>query len=216
VQRGLSRSVRYHAIPLRPSNAQPTVDARPPAERSHSDPPSLVAAGGQNNQVPAPNPPTRKPPPPPMQLVPRPTQLAPNMVPLKGDSATPTKRNLLRNSQMSFQSVAYSLYDLDGLEGDLASPLPGQGIENDLALKGRYTQIKASALESDMDQRTRKISERSTGSGSTIGAANVKTPEEFVAAGIEARGKGDLAKSAWYFMRATELGSLTGKMYYGK
>jgi len=138
------------------------------------------------------------------------------MVPLKGDSATPTKRNLLRNSQMSFQSVAYSLYDLDGLEGDLASPLPGQGIENDLALQGRYTNIKASALESDMDKRTRKISERSTGSGSTIGANNVKTPEEFVAAGIEARGKGDLAKSAWYFMRATELGSLTGKMYYGK
>jgi hypothetical protein len=82
--------------------------------------------------------------------------------------------------------------------------------------KGRYTKVKASALELDVDQRTRKISERSTGSGSTIGAGTIKTPEEFVAAGIEARGKGDLAKSAWYFMRATEGGSLTGKMYYGQ
>jgi hypothetical protein len=114
---------------------------------------------------------------------------------------------------MSFQSVAYSLYDLDG---DPNSPLPSPG-QGDVAFpKGRYTRVKASALELNTGERTRKISERSTGSGSTIGAGTVKTPEEFVAAGIEARGKGDLAKSAWYFMRATEGGSLTGKMYYGK
>jgi hypothetical protein len=76
--------------------------------------------------------------------------------------------------------------------------------------------VKASALELDTNPRTRKISEKSTGSGSTVGAGSLKSPEEFVAAGIEARGKGDLAKSAWYFMRATEGGSLTGKMYYGR
>jgi len=75
--------------------------------------------------------------------------------------------------------------------------------------------VKASALELETDPRTRKISEKSTGSGSTIEAGTFKSPEEFVAAGIEARGKSDLAKSAWYFMRATEGGSLTGKMYYG-
>jgi hypothetical protein len=145
-------------------------------------------------------------------------QLAPSMVPLKGDKTSPVKRNQSRNSQMSLQSVAYSLYDLDGLDGD-ALPLPvrGQSQGEGLAFpKGRYTKVKASALELDVDQRTRKISERSTGSGSTIGAGTIKTPEEFVAAGIEARGKGDLPKSAWYFMRATEGGSLTGKMYYGQ
>ena len=206
VQRGLSRSTRYHAIPLRPSNAQPTVDGmdpRPQTERSHSDPASFVTETPSARSLPPP----RKAPPPPMQL-------AHTLVPLKGDKTSPMVRNQTRNSQMSFQSVAYSLYDLDG-DPNSNSPLPSPGHE--LAFpKGRYTKVKASALELQTDPRSRKISEKSTGSGSTIGAGVVKSPEEFVAAGIEARGKGDLAKSAWYFMRATEGGSLTGKMYYGK
>lgn len=77
--------------------------------------------------------------------------------------------------------------------------------------------MKASALDIDSDRRTRKGSDRSLGSGHTIGRNDVyRTPDEFVSAGIEARGRGDFAKSAWYFMKATEGGSLTGKMYYGQ
>jgi len=200
LQRGLSRSTRYHAIPLRPSNAQPTVDTqgKPYTERSPSGP--------VNEPTTARSMPTaRKAPPPPMQL-------APTVMPLKGDKTSPVKRGQ-RASQMSFQSVAYSLYDLDG---DSNTPTLSPGGTELAFPKGRYTKVKASALELDTDPRTRKISEKSTGSGSTVGAGSLKTPEEFVAAGIEARGKGDLAKSAWYFMRATEGGSLTGKMYYGK
>jgi hypothetical protein len=214
VQRGLSRSTRYHVIPLRPSNAQPTADGmgpRPATERTQSDPSSFVTEPSSAHSLPPP----RKAPPPPMQL-------AHTLVPLKGDKTGPVARNQSRNSQMSFQSVAYSLYDLDG-DPNSNSPLPspgqgqGQGQGHELVFpKGRYTKIKASALELETDPRTRKMSEKSTGSGSTVGAGTVKSPEGFVAAGIEARGKGDLAKSAWYFMRATEGGSLTGKMYYGK
>jgi hypothetical protein len=203
VQRGLSRSARFHAIPLRPSNAQPTVDmphGRPMTERSNSEPVNEPSTARSL-------PPPRKAPPPPMQL-------AHTLVPLKGDKTSPIKRGQ-RTSQMSFQSVAYSLYDLDG---DSNTPIQSPGGTELAFPKGKYTKVKASALEMDTKSRTRKISEKSTGSGSTIGAGSgsLKSPEEFVAAGIEARGKGDLAKSAWYFMRATEGGSLTGKMYYGK
>ena len=35
-------------------------------------------------------------------------------------------------------------------------------------------------------------------------------PDYFVAKGIEFRGKGDLPKSAWYFMKAAEAGSSNG------
>jgi len=200
LQRGLSRSARYHAIPLRPSNAQPTADTqgRPPTERSLSDPINEATTARSMPQ-------TRKAPPPPMQL-------APTMMPLKGDKTSPTIRGQ-RTSQMSFQSVAYSLYDLDG---DSNTPTLSPGGTELAFPKGRYTKVKASALELDINPRTRKISEKSNGSGSTVGAGSLKSPEDFVAAGIEARGKGDLAKSAWYFMRATEGGSLSGKMYYGK
>lgn len=203
LQRGLSRSKRFHGNPLQPTTSQPTAERRPMAEGAQSSP-ATAPADSLHHPVPV-----RKPPP-------LPVTAAPTLVPLKDESASaPMPKNQSRNSQMSFQSVAYSLYDLDG---DSTSPVPSPGPGSDLVFpKGRYTRVKASALDIDGDRRTRKGSERSLGSGHTIGKNDTyRTPEEFVSAGIESRGRGDLAKSAWYFMKATEGGSLTGKMYYGK
>lgn len=202
LQRGLSRSKRFHGNPLQPTTSQPTAERRPMAERTQSSP---VTAPADSLHHPVP---LHKNPPPPITA-------APTLVPLKDDRvAALMPKNQSRNSQMSFQSVAYSLYDLDG---DSTSPLPSPGPGSELVFpKGRYTRVKASAIDIDGDKRTRKGSDRSLGSGHTIGKSDIqRTPEEFVSAGIESRGRGDLAKSAWYFMKATEGGSLTGKMYYG-
>ena len=204
LQRGLSRSKRFHGIPLQPTTSQPTADRRPATERSQSSP-ATAPPNTLHHPVPL-----RKP-----QA--NPHQMAP--VPLKDDRVSApmtTTNNQSRNSQMSFQSVAYSLYDLDG---DSTSPAPSPAPGVDLVFpKGRYTRVKASMLDVENDRRQRKGSERSMGSGQTIGRNDTtyKSPEEYISAGIEARGRGDLAKSAWYFMQATEGGSLTGKMYYGK
>lgn len=206
LQRGLSRSKRFHGIPLQPSTSQPTASGRPTTEQTQSTP-STAPADHSRQPVPL-----RKPQANPHQMA------AATLVPLKDDRVSApmtTTNNQSRNSQMSFQSVAYSLYDLDG---DSTSPLPSPAPGADLVFpKGRYTRVKASMLDAEGDKRLRKGSERSMGSGQTIGRNDTyKTPDEYVSAGIEARGRGDLAKSAWYFMQATEGGSLTGKMYYGK
>lgn len=203
LQRGLSRSKRFHGIPLQPTTSQPTAERRPFTERSQSTP-ATAPADTLHHPVP-----TRKP-----QATPQ--QAAPTLVPLKDDRVSaPMAKNQSRNSQMSFQSMAYSIYDLDGdSTSPASSPAPGVDL---VFAKGRYTKVKASMLDADGVRRTRKDSERSIGSGQTIGRSDVyKTPDEYVSAGIEARGRGDLAKSAWYFMQATEGGSLTGKMYYGE
>ncbi|WWC66692.1 uncharacterized protein I206_100596 [Kwoniella pini CBS 10737] len=116
-----------------------------------------------------------------------------------------------RHSQMSFLSVAYSFYDLDGNNSPSTTPKPTEpGV--DLAFPhGKYVKVSASKLERERQLRERTTSESTVGSTGDAG----KTPEEFVHAGIEARGKGDLAKSAWYFMRAAQGGSPTGRMYWG-
>ncbi|WVQ93811.1 hypothetical protein IAU59_000889 [Kwoniella sp. CBS 9459] len=137
---------------------------------------------------------------------------APLMVPLKGDSdsaSSPMARPDTRNSHISFQSVAYSFYDLDGDHSSPTTPKP----EGELAFPhGKYVKVSASKLERDREQRERTSSDSSRGSGLEDGG---RTPSDFVHAGIEARGKGDLAKSAWYFMKAAEGGSATGRMYWG-
>ncbi|WVF66187.1 hypothetical protein IAT40_000927 [Kwoniella sp. CBS 6097] len=137
---------------------------------------------------------------------------APLMVPLKGESdsaSSPMARPDTRNSHISFQSVAYSFYDLDG---DHASPTTPKA-EGDLAFPhGKYVKVSASTLDRERELRERTSSDSSRGSGFVDGG---RTPSDFVHAGIEARGKGDLAKSAWYFMKAAEGGSATGRMYWG-
>jgi hypothetical protein len=45
---------------------------------------------------------------------------------------------------------------------------------------------------------------------------DINAPDVLVAKGIEARGLGDLPKSAWLFMKAAEAGSSTGRMYWGE
>ncbi|OCF59491.1 hypothetical protein L486_02158 [Kwoniella mangroviensis CBS 10435] len=139
---------------------------------------------------------------------------SPLMVPMKMDDgpcspAGAAGDNESRQSHMSFQSVAYSFYDLDGDHSPSTTPKP-TGSNEDLAFPhGKYVKVSASTLERQKE-RERTISESTVGSGD-----GGKTPEDLVHLGIEARGKGDLAKSAWYFMRAAEGGSATGRMYWG-
>ncbi|WVR03490.1 hypothetical protein IAU60_000481 [Kwoniella sp. DSM 27419] len=131
---------------------------------------------------------------------------APLMMPPKDDEATsaPMIRPDTRTSHMSSQSVAYSFYDLDGnpspttprAEGELAFP------------NGRYVKVSASTLG-------REPSLARTESQPSVTTDADRSAEDFVHAGIEARGKGDMAKSAWYFMRAAQGGSATGRMYWG-
>lgn len=199
LRRGLSRSARFHGNPLQPTTSQPSAPSRPLPDRTQSTPSTATPTQSFHQPIPM-----RKPPPTPIH------------VPLKEDGGSaPMAKGQSRNSQMSFQSVAYSLYDLDG---DSTSPAPSPGPGTELVFpKGRYTRVKASVLDVEANRRVRKGSDRSMGSGQTIGRNDaLKTPEDYVAAGIEARGRGDLAKSAWYFMQAIEGGSLTGKMYYGE
>ncbi|KAK4686867.1 uncharacterized protein P7C73_g3257, partial [Tremellales sp. Uapishka_1] len=131
--------------------------------------------------------------------------LAPTMVPMKGADADTAPRTA---KELAHQSVAYSFYDLDGSE---ASPSTPKG--ELLFPNGKYTKVSASSLDSrseDGRDRERSISEPTS-------ARKVKpqTAEDFLRLGIEARGRNDLAKSAWYFLKAAECGSPTGRMYRG-
>ncbi|WVW81961.1 hypothetical protein I302_103964 [Kwoniella bestiolae CBS 10118] len=157
------------------------------------------------------------PPQPPFGGVKRPSPL---MVPMKMDDGPSSPMdNESRHSHMSFLSVAYSFYDLDGDHSPSNTPKPTDPFGNtnttvneDLVFPhGKYVKVSASTLERQrQSERERTISE------STVGSNDAgKTPEDFVHLGIEARGKGDMAKSAWYFMRAAEGGSATGRMYWG-
>ncbi|WVQ62526.1 uncharacterized protein L199_000668 [Kwoniella botswanensis] len=139
---------------------------------------------------------------------------SPLMVPMKMDDGSSSQAgaagdNASRQSHMSFQSVAYSFYDLDGDHSPSTTPKPTGSNEDLVFPHGKYVKVSASTLERQKE-RERTISESTVGSGD-----GGKTPEDFVHLGIEARGKGDLAKSAWYFMRAAEGGSAKGRMYWG-
>ncbi|CAK9779375.1 hypothetical protein CC85DRAFT_313925 [Cutaneotrichosporon oleaginosum] len=49
----------------------------------------------------------------------------------------------------------------------------------------------------------------------TLGEADMMSPEELVSAGLQRREAGDKPKSAWFFMKAAELGSVTGQIHWG-
>ncbi|WWC85950.1 uncharacterized protein L201_000820 [Kwoniella dendrophila CBS 6074] len=153
-----------------------------------------------------------------------PKRPSPLMVPMKmDDGPNPAMMgdNESRHSQMSFQSVAYSYYDLDGGQSPVTTPKPTDESSNGTDLvfpNGKYVKVSASALEKQkllQNERERKLSQTSSNIGWRSGGDGGKTPDEYVHAGLEARGKGDLSKSAWYFMKAAEGGSPTGRMYWG-
>lgn len=49
----------------------------------------------------------------------------------------------------------------------------------------------------------------------TMAEADLMSPDELVAAGLQRREAGDKPKSAWLFMKAAELGSVTGQIHWG-
>lgn len=160
-------------------------------------------------------------------------------VPLK-DAPLPSPRrprvagDQSRASNISFQSAAYSFYDLDAAPASAKpSSLEGSDVRagrldkdpqtvTELAFpEGKYSKVKISTLEAREKDRERKHSDRSIVRAGTIairedGSGKGKSPEDCLNAGIEARGQGELAKSAWYFMQAAEGGSVIGRMYWGE
>lgn len=135
------------------------------------------------------------------------------MIPLKGDEyhlSSPKPRNTARNSQISFQSMAYSFYDI---EDDCSTPTTPKSQEI-VFPNGKYMKVSVSSLERGKDSQTGLRTKESL-TGSEVNACG-KTRADLVNAGIEERGKGDLPKAAWYFMKAAEGGSVTGRMYWGE
>ena len=144
----------------------------------------------------------------------RSSRTSPQMVPLKCDDQSSLKpRNLSRNSQMSFQSIAYSFYDIKG-----EATLPSTPSTNETVFQGKYLKVSASSLDDQSDMQESDSSDSTPRSCVEDCLANRRTrsPEDLLHAGIEARGKGDLAKAAWHFMKAAEEGSATGRMYWGE
>jgi hypothetical protein len=116
---------------------------------------------------------------------------------------------------MSLQSVAYSIYDLDGdPEAATSRAMTPSGTER-LFPKGKYTKVSASQLAREVDGSYANDDRESTDEWTTA-SDGVLSPDEFVNRGFEARGQGDLPKSVWYFMQAAEGGSATGRMYWGE
>ena len=83
--------------------------------------------------------------------------------------------------------------------------------ENGFA-KGRYTRIPVSRLDSARSESR----DRQPADSKKSPDLDMLNPDILVAKGIEARGLGDLPKSAWLFMKAADAGSSTGRMYWGE
>jgi hypothetical protein len=116
---------------------------------------------------------------------------------------------------MSFQSVAYSFYDLDASDGAL-TPRVGKPGGDELAFpRGKYTKVSASQLVRDAQGRNDAGQGHDQVPLSATRVDSKMTAEDLVHRGIEARGRGDLPRSAFYFMKAAELGSATGRMCWG-
>ncbi|WVO23531.1 uncharacterized protein IAS62_004886 [Cryptococcus decagattii] len=145
--------------------------------------------------------------------IPSSAYLTPRMAPVKNDNLSSVSLGLPsvgRFSQMSSQS-GYSFYDL---EGD-SSPSTSRA-ESDFAfLRGKYTKISTSALEEKKERRKRVMPEPIIKTPGTPVSVIGRTASDLVCMGIEARGKGELPKSAYYFMKAAEAGNSTGKIYWG-
>ncbi|ODN76075.1 hypothetical protein L202_06016 [Cryptococcus amylolentus CBS 6039] len=149
----------------------------------------------------------------PAQQHPMPPLMAPMKVPLKDDGpSTSLGTSSGRQSHHSYQS-GYSFYDLDGGETESSPSTPKAGSDSDLVFpKGKYVKVPTSALE----VRERTVSKPAARTPTTPAASITgRSADELVHMGIEARGKGDLPKSAYYFMKAAEAGSPTGRMYWG-
>ncbi|WVQ76272.1 hypothetical protein IAR50_005937 [Cryptococcus sp. DSM 104548] len=156
----------------------------------------------------------------PANNVPAPSQqsMRPMMVPLKvplkdEGHSTSLGTSSGRQSHLSYQS-GYSFYDLDGGDaGDTSPSTPQASGDSELVFpKGKYIKVPTSALE----VRERTVSEPATRTPSTPAASITgRSADELVHMGIEARGKGEMPKSAYYFMKAAEAGSPTGRMYWG-
>lgn len=160
---------------------------------------------------------------------PRPLPSPLMVVPLRGDGPSSSGNDRLdaRNSHMSMQSSAYSFYDLDspGPSTPRATTptahapgyvAPQQQSQNHGSLgvpRGRYAKVSISQLEREREARERSASEPGRRPSPD---EELISPEGFVSKGIEARGQGDLPRSAWYFMRAAEGGNATGRMYWGE
>ncbi|KAK8845466.1 hypothetical protein IAR55_006179 [Kwoniella newhampshirensis] len=178
----------------------PSDNSRPPLAARWTDGPNRRSPRPDTYHSPAPG-----------QIYPARNAPSPQMVALRDEPSGQLPRmpiNSTRNSAMSFQS-AYSLYDLDSDNSSPSTPRP----EGESAFpKGKYAKVSVTALEREKDTKE-KITSNSPRTTSISDTG--QTPEDLVHAGIEARGKGDMAKSAWYFMKSAEGGSATGRMYWG-
>lgn len=125
----------------------------------------------------------------------------PTMVALKtADLPAPARPGALELNRDS--GVALSLYSFYDLDANPSTP-PADSMASDLVFpKGQYMKIAASGFADSPGLQRR--------------AESPHAPEDLLTAGIEARSKGDLAKSAWLFMRSAEGGSVTGRIYWGE
>ncbi|EIW67970.1 hypothetical protein TREMEDRAFT_63854 [Tremella mesenterica DSM 1558] len=193
-----------HPTVLQPrkSNLQPsqisqkiTGDLRPPLTLRHT------SDGSPNRSGSNPRSPTLSP-------------QRPTMVALKDEDDSKPSAKLhggqSRNSQMSFQSVAYSFYDL-GPDTSVSPKIPAliPSPRDIFFPNGRYHKVSLSKLEREKEMRERTMSE-------PVKRGNTgKTPDDFVDEGLAARERGDAAKAAWFFMKAAEGGSTRGRIHWG-
>lgn len=146
---------------------------------------------------------------------------SPLMMPMRAEDG-PSSRVMAatgtRNSHMSMQSAAYSFYDIDSPGATTPrSSTPTSRTptvpQDHIFPNGRYAKVSVSRLEKEREARERGASDPPRRDNPDL---DFTSPEVLVAKGIEARGLGDLAKSAWFFMKAAEKGSSTGRMYWGE
>lgn len=159
---------------------------------------------------------------PPTTRAPYPTA-SPVMIPMQAEDGPSRPAH---GPHMSMQSMSYSIYDI----GQDSSSRASTPTASSSTPRGTYTKVPASRLEHD-DQASPRTADRVEGAhpadriedhprrGQNTRARTVsdepKTPEEMVDLGLEARALGDLAKSAYYFWKAAEMGSMAGRLYWG-
>lgn len=144
------------------------------------------------------------------------TSHVPTIVPVRsgdGPSSSMADRPGTKSSHASMQSAAYSFYDLDSPgPSSPAIPMQSSQLAENSFTKGRYTRVPVSRIDSSRSEsRERTISDPTRSPD-----LDMLNPDILVAKGIEARGLGDLPKSAWLFMKAAAAGSSTGRMYWGE
>ena len=141
------------------------------------------------------------------------------------DSPGPSTPRATTPTQQTFAPVQNTVLQTDLSTIDAMRPaLPSRKGSEDsnhgelVFPHGKYVKVSISKLEKEKAVRERQNSASSGGTGHTslLELENGAGPEYYVAKGVETRGKGDLPRSAWYFMKAAEAGSATGRMYWGE